>query len=225
VPVRAGTQIDFGGMRRGARSYLAIASGLRTEALLGSRSADINAGIGRALAAGDELPAASVATHLTPTKWSLDPAPWFDADETNPIRVVAGTHFSRLDAVSQRNLFATEFRIGADSNRVGCRLEGAKLALREPLELVSAGVVPGTMQLPPSGMPIVLTAEAPTTGGYPRIAHVIAVDLPRLAQRRPGGAVRFTQVSPVTAQTLLLERERAVASIARSVAERRHDKN
>jgi antagonist of KipI len=224
LPLHAGAQLDFGGMRRGARSYLAVAGGIRTEPWLDSRSVDINGGIGRALVAGDVLPILPSALQES-AKWSLDPTPWFAADSPEPIRIVSGTHFSLLDADSQRALFAAEFRIGADSNRVGYRLDGANLALREPLELVSAGVVPGTVQLPSGGAPIVLMAEAPTTGGYPRIAHVTEIDLPRLAQRRPGDAVRFTQVSPETAQTLYLERERAIAALAQTVRERLHGHN
>jgi antagonist of KipI len=225
VLIRAGAELAFGSTRQGTRSYIAFAGGIRTPALLGSRSVDVNAGIGRVLAAGDVFPVGTPTYEVVPAKWSLDPAPWFDADTAQPIRVIAGAHFSRLDTTSQRNLFEAELRIAADSNRVGYRFDGAKLALREPLELVSAGVVPGTVQLPPGGAPIALMAEAPTTGGYPRIAHVIAVDLPRLAQRRPGAAVRFTQVSPELAQTLLLERERALARIARTVTERLHGKH
>jgi biotin-dependent carboxylase-like uncharacterized protein len=221
LSIRAGAQLDFGGMRVGARSYVAVSGGVQTATLLGSRSVDVNAGIGRALAAGDVLPITRSALR-EPVNWSLDPLPWFEATSSEPIRLVAGAHFARLQAASQRALLATEFRIGTDSNRVGYRLDGAKLELCEPLELVSAGVVSGTVQLPPNGTPIVLMAEAPTTGGYPRIAHVAAVDLPRLAQRRPGETVRFTQVSPETAQTLYLERERAIAALTQTVRERLH---
>lgn len=220
VRVAAGAELSFGGMHRGARSYVAFAGGIQVPALLGSRSTDVNAGIGPALAVGDVLPVATSPSRAPPAKWALDPMPWFDAEMTQPIRVVAGAHFSQLDAGSQRTLFAAEFRISADSNRVGYRLEGPKLALQEPLELISCGVVPGTVQLPPGGAPIVLMAEAPTTGGYPRIAHVLAVDQPRLAQRRPGDSVHFTQVSPAAAETLYLERERAIAALAQTVRER-----
>ncbi len=83
--------------------------------------------------------------------------------------------------------------------------------------------MPGTVQLPPGGKPIVLMAEAPTCGGYPRIAQVIAVDQPRLAQRRPGDLVRFAETSLDDAQTRYLRRERVLARIARSVAERLHE--
>jgi len=222
VMVGEGAELSFGGMRRGARSYVAFTGGIQVPVLLGSRSTDVNAGIGLALAAGDVLPLARSPARVAPAKWALDPTPWFDADMTQPIRVVAGTHFCRLDAESQRAFYASTFRIGADSNRVGYRLEGPKLALQEPLELISCGVVPGTVQLPPGGAPIVLMAEAPTTGGYPRIAHVIAVDQPRLAQRRPGDTVRFTQVSPKIAHTAYLERERAIAALAQNIRERLH---
>jgi antagonist of KipI len=219
LSMREGTELDLGGMRHGARSYLAVAGGIQTEPLLGSRSVDVNAGIGRALAAGDVLPTLASAQRES-VKWSLDPTPWFDADPTQSIRLIAGTHFRHLDARWQRTLFAAEFCIAADSNRVGYRLDNATLALSEPLEMVSAGVVPGTVQLPPGGTPIVLMAEAPTIGGYPRIAHVAEIDLPRLAQRRPGERVRFTQVSPESAQTLYLDRERAIATLAQTVRER-----
>jgi antagonist of KipI len=236
--IRAGTEVDFGAMRRGLRSYLALAGGIDVAPMLGSRSSDINAGLGsfggRALAAGDVLPIGTrphagreqmarlrdEKYSIVAVKWSIDPAPWFDPDGPTPIALTHGTHFDHLDAASQHTLFDAEFHIGADSNRVGYRFEGRPLALSEPLELVSESVVPGCMQLPPNGNPIVLLAEAPTTGGYPRIAHAIGVDLPRLAQRRPGSRVRFIQTSLADAQTRYLERERALAALAQTIAER-----
>jgi antagonist of KipI len=134
--------------------------------------------------------------------------------------VIDGAHFTHMTDAAQRRLFDSAFRIGGDSSRMGLRLREARLELREPLNLVSAGIVPGTMQLPPSGDPIVLMAEAPTCGGYPRIGHVAAVDLPRLAQRRPGDGVRFAPVSLAEAQTRYLERERALAALARTIRDR-----
>ncbi|WP_347261845.1 biotin-dependent carboxyltransferase family protein [Rudaea sp.] len=246
VLLRAGSELNLGGMRRGARAYLAVAGGIALPAVLGSRSSDINAALGplpRALAAGDELPCAAAPRALCgdlwktvavpleahtenrrvfAAKWSLDPSPWFDARATRPISAIAGTHFDRLDAGSQHALFGAEFRIGVDSNRVGCRLERVPLKLAAPIEMVSAGTAPGTLQLPPGGVPIALTAEAPTTGGYPRIAQVIAIDLPHLAQRRPGDAVRFAPTDLAAAQMRYLERERALAKLASWIQARLH---
>jgi antagonist of KipI len=246
VWIRAGSELDLGGMRRGARAYLAIAGGIDVAAALGSRSTDINAALGsfngRGLVSGDELPVGQApAERLTPSwpalagraaderggdegvvaaHWSLDPQPWFDARGDLPVALARGSHFESLGAASRRALFAGEFRVGNESNRVGYRLEGTKLSLQSPLELVSEGVVPGTMQLPPNGNPIVLMAEAPTTGGYPRIGMVATVDLPRLAQRRPGDRVRFVETSLAEAQTRYLQRERALAALIHTINER-----
>ena len=244
--VRAGAQIDFGSARAGVRSYLAVAGGIDATPLLGSRSTDINAALGpnagACVSAGARLTIAATTDSrralqarlfgadapgnkqhdagIVAAKWSIDPAPWFDADASIPIAAIRGAHFDRLEPASQRALFAQAFRVGAQSNRVGCRLDGARLALGAPLELVSEGVVPGVVQLPPAGAPIVLMAEAPTTGGYPRIAHVAGVDLPRLAQRRPGDTVRFCETTLDAAQASQLERERALAALARSLRDR-----
>ncbi|MFT3792770.1 MAG: 5-oxoprolinase subunit PxpB [Rudaea sp.] len=246
VLLRAGSELHLGGMRRGARAYLAVAGGIDLPRVLGSRATDLNAGLGplaRALAAGDSLPTAPSSRDrqsreamlaafrreddsgnrgIVATRWSLDAAPWFDADAARTIRAIAGSHFDRLDADSQRALFGAEFRVGVDSNRVGFRLEGAALNLAMPLELVSAGAAPGTVQLPPGGAPIALAAEAPTTGGYPRIAHIIAVDQPRFAQRRPGDRLRFAQTDLADAQMRYLERERALAKLETWIRARLH---
>lgn len=239
VALRAGSQLNFRGMRSGARAYLAIAGGIDVSRVLGSCSVDVNGGIGgRALAAGDKLRTALATTTLCKSQmhavkpdvasqpriaaanWSIDPNPWFDIDQQHPIRVIAGAHFPHLDTSSQSALFTTGFRIGADSNRIGYRLSSSKLALREALDLVSEAVVPGTMQLPPGGDPIVLMAEAPTCGGYPRIAQVITVDLPRLAQRRPGDTLLFVETSLDDAQTRYLERERALTRLEHTIRQR-----
>jgi antagonist of KipI len=237
MALRAGSELAFGNTMRGARSYVAFCGGLRHRAVLGSRSTDVNGGIGpnvaRPLAAGDVLPldgSADTAPDLwrqvaagqpiARAAWSLDPQPWLDLDFQQPVHAIGGAHFSALDAASQRAVFGSDFRIGAESNRVGFRLGGTKLTLREPLELISEGVVPGTVQLPPGGDPIILMAEAPTCGGYPRIAQVIAVDLPLIAQRRPGDSLRFAQTSLADAQTRYRERERALALLADDVRRR-----
>lgn len=239
--VRGGSEIELGAMSRGARSYLAIAGGIDVPPALGSRSTDVNAALGprggRALVAGDAL--AVDETFATPplvrslaarcetdamafaaANWSLDPTPWFDDADARTLALIRGAHWAALEGASQKALFTAEFRVGNESNRVGYRLSGPQLKLRSARELVSEGVVPGTMQLPPSGEPIVLMAEAPTTGGYPRIGHVASVDLPRLGQCRPGDRIRFAEISLADAQSRYLERERRLQVLIRNVRER-----
>ena len=228
VAVAGGTVLDVGTARRGARAYLAVRGGFGVEPVLGSFSTDVNAGLGplagRALRDGDELLASpqplSRGERGFKGNWSLDPRPWFDADAMHPVHLIRGAHFDALDTRSRAAIFSEEFHITSDSNRVGFRLDGPRLALAAPLELVSEPVTSGTLQLPPGGQPIALMAEHPTIGGYPRIGQVAAIDLPRLAQRRPGDAVRFEEVDLDAAQTRYLERERELARLIAAIGER-----
>jgi biotin-dependent carboxylase-like uncharacterized protein len=224
--VDAGSMFDCSRIPRGTCACLAFAGGVITPRVLGSASTDINAGLGpRALRSGDriELAGPTPPADASPRRgraWTLDPRPWFDTDPGRPIRLVRGSHFDALDNASRSALFEQPFCVSVESNRVGTRLDGPRLTLATPLELVSEAVAHGTLQLPPGGQPIALMAEHPTTGGYPRVGQVAAVDLPRLAQRRPGDAVRFEEIGIDEAQTRYLQRERELAHLCESIAMR-----
>jgi antagonist of KipI len=151
--------------------------------------------------------------------WSLDPQPWFDFAR-RPLALLHGSHWSQLDARSQELLYGSRFILSRDSNRTAGRLDGQTLHLQEPLELVSEAALPGTLQLPPSGQPIALLAEAPVTGGYPRIGQVAAVDLPRLAQLRPGDTVCFRATTLDEALTRLAARQQRLARLLGRIAQR-----
>lgn len=227
----AGSVLRLGGMAIGCRSYLAVRGGFDAVPVLGSRSSDLHARLGheagRALQAGDILPIGhasplhgpDTSRALHASSWGLDPQPWFDFASA-PITLLRGSHWAQLDDASQQRLHGARFDIGKDSNRTASRLDGHILHLRAPLELISEAALPGTMQLPPSGQPIVLMAEAPVTGGYPRIGQVAVVDLARLAQRRPGDAVCFRHGTLQDAVARLAARERALDTLVKQVAQR-----
>ena len=197
VHARAGSRLKLGGMASGCRSYLAVAGGIDVEPWLGSRACDVNAGLGPPpLAEGDRVPLGQPDHALAADDdWSLDPAPWFDHDADRPLRLLRSSHTRLLDEPSLRKLTSETFTLHADSNRVGSRLDGPRLALAADTEIISAGSVAGSVQLPPGGQPIVFGCEHPVSGGYPRIAQLIEADLPRMAQRRPGDALCFCWVS------------------------------
>ena len=223
--VEAGSELDCGPLQSGTRGYLAVSGGIDVEPVLGSRATDLNANIGpnagRQLQAGDVLPTAATRHHpARSNNWSLDPSPWFDSDASHPIHCIAGRHRAALDSESIRALDNEEFRVASDSNRVGFRFDGPTLRLREPFELISEPVSFGTVQLPASGQPIALMAEHPTTGGYPCIAQVAAIDLGRLAQRRPGERVRFAWLSVEEAQARYLAQQRELANLIHAIGER-----
>jgi antagonist of KipI len=221
----AGSVLQLGRMAAGCRSYLAVRGGFDVAPVLGSRSSDLHAGFGRALQTGDTLPlgdaagvaAASDRAHALP--WRLDPQPWFDFAQA-PLMLLPGSHHAQLDDASRQALHTGTFRVASDSNRTASRLDGARLQLRAPLELISEASLPGTVQLPPSGQPIVLMAEAPVTGGYPRIGQLATVDLARLAQRRPGDPVCFSHGTLEQAADRLRRREQALDALCRQVERR-----
>jgi len=218
VDLAEGSVLKLGACRRGARAYLAVAGGFDIAPVLGSRSTDLRGGFGgldgRALAAGDVL-AIKASDHRLQNRFEvdrrwIDPAPDLDFIQPTEVRVLAGRDALR----ESQQLHAGEWQIDAASNRQGLRLQGPRLALADPGERVSEPVMPGTLQLPPDGQPILLLADAQTHGGYPRIAHAIAADLPRLAQLRPGDCLRLLPCTRADAQRLLDDRRQRLARMA-----------
>lgn len=201
--------LRVGHLRDGARAWVALAGGIDVPVELGSRSTDLRGGFGgfqgRALRSGDELklrapPGISCARPRMP-KWWVDPH--FD-ERGSPIRYVP--------LPSSMALEGRAWQVSARSNRQGLRLDGP--ALESPRsEEISSPVAPGTVQLPPDGKPIVLMADAQTVGGYPRLGHVIAADLPRLAHVCPGEIVRFQSCDAQTATRLACAARARIARI------------
>ncbi|HEX7326352.1 MAG TPA: biotin-dependent carboxyltransferase family protein [Rhodanobacteraceae bacterium] len=229
VRVPASATIAIGPARDGCRGYLAVRGGIDVAPVLGSRSADVNARLGprdgRPLQAGDRLPVAASTGEVRPsaghrTAWRIDPRPWFIHDAKQPLRLLPGTHAARLASDSFAALFAQTFTVREDSNRVGLRLSGPALEWDAPIEMISEGCVPGVLQLPPSGQPIAFGPECPVSGGYPRIGQIAAVDLPRLAQLRPGDALRFAACTLTAARQALQRRGRALRQLETNIAAR-----
>jgi len=204
--------LRIGALRGGARAWLAFAGGIGVPEMLGSRSTDLRGGFGgyegRALRGGDELRLRTSHAIACPRplwpKWWIDPH--FD-ERGLPIRYVPSPH------AGGALLDGRVWQAGNRSNRQGLRLEGGTLDSHRPDE-ISAPVAPGTVQLPPDGQPIVLLADAQTVGGYPRLGHVVAADLPRLAQLRPGDSLRFQACDMQTATRLACAARARVARIA-----------
>ena len=124
------------------------------------------------------------------------------------LRFIRGVDWDRFNDESIQRFTNEEFAVSPDSDRMGVRLEGPELKRQDKSDLISEGVAPGTIQVPPSGKPILLLGDCQTIGGYPKIAHVITVDLGIAAQFRAGDGVRFFEVSLQDPQRLLIERER-----------------
>ncbi len=204
--VRAGQQLQLAAPRERMRSYVCMSGGIATPAALGSRSTDLKARFGgldgRALRDGDRLPLGP------PARLPLKPAGLRLPDWTPTVRVLPGPEYAEFDTASREALLASGWTVTPQSNRMGYRLAGPVLTRERGGELPSHGVLPGVVQVPPSGQPIVLLADAQTTGGYPKIAVVIRADLWKLAQLRLGATLRFVPCSPEEALAALRERQR-----------------
>ncbi|WP_344099885.1 biotin-dependent carboxyltransferase family protein [Nocardiopsis rhodophaea] len=184
-----GAELRLGTPARGLRAYLAVRGGIDVPPVLGSRSTDTLAGLGPALPApGDVLPVGAPPAEFP----VLDHAPAraVPGDEAE-LRVAPGPRDDWFHPGALDVLFGHTFEVTGRSDRVGARLAGPELRRAKHEELPSEGMVPGSLQVPPGGDPVLFLADHPVTGGYPVIAVVIAADLPRAAQARPGTRLRF----------------------------------
>jgi antagonist of KipI len=217
--VRAGDRLGFEPADRGCRMYIAFGGGLDVPPVMGSRSTYLRAGLGgfrgRALRRGDVLPLGRVQKAargwLTGKERALprELVPLYDLG--GPLRILPGPETGRLAFEGLKHLITGRFEVSARSDRMGYRLEGEPVLLKPPgSDIVSSGLVRGTIQVPSDGQPILMMADHQTTGGYARIAVVASADLPVLAQLRPGDALCFRETGREEAERLAGERARAL---------------
>lgn len=207
IDIAAGSVLDVGAIRRGCRAVLAMAGGFRAAPVLGSASTDLAGGFGglagRALANGDRLETGPPRGHVRHGGIGRSLR---SAGSSEPIRFLAGPE-------ATTGFAGQVFTVSPQSDRRGLRLQGPPLAASTGA-MVSGPVLPGTVQLPPDGQPIVLGVDAQTLGGYPRIAQVIQADLPRLAQLAPGSEVTFVEITLQAARSALARQNRDLALLA-----------
>jgi KipI family sensor histidine kinase inhibitor len=194
VLARPGNRLRFAGRRDGCRAYVAFRGGIDVPPVLGSRSTDLASGFGgidgRALRAEDRIAV------LPGGRGELVHTPVGPLAGSVSVRVLLGPQEHHFAADTVARFLSDPWRVAATSDRIGLRLEGEALRHQGASEILSDGMVPGSIQVPPDGRPIVMLADGPTTGGYPKLATVLASDLPLLAQLVPGeGEVRFETVA------------------------------
>jgi len=213
--VRQGEELKFDAAEVAGRAWVAIAGGIDVPVVLGSRSTDLRSGFGgfegRVLRDGDLLPLgktaqakpdAAIANWSAPIEWTQT------AMRSGVLRVLEGSEWDEFVPEAQTAFLQQLFTVTSKADRMGARLEGTQLRRTNQWELSSEAVAPGAVQVAHDGQPIVLLGDCQTIGGYPKIAHVITVDLPQAAQLRPNDTVRFQKVNVAEAITLFAEREK-----------------
>lgn len=220
--IKVGSILSFKTSKDMIYSYLSIYGGWDCPLVLNSKSTYIQGGFGgisgRALKKRDILSNSIIDTrygkNIDPTKkwlsgrWTVNVERFISYKSNKPIRIMKGHEFEWFDKRSQNGLINSTFAVSSKSDRMGYMLEGKKLSRVNNRELLSTAVIPGTIQVTTAGIPIILMSDSQTTGGYPRIGQVAAVDIPRCAQTRPGEQLSFQFIDEDEALQLYLDHQR-----------------
>lgn len=214
LQVNLGSVLSFGKLKSGFRSYISFAGGINVPLEMGSSSTYTYAKIGgikgESLAKGDKL----FLKDNPISKYAEIPLEYQSKYyELLSVRFIEGPEFYLLGKKEQEKMCANEFVIGSQSNRMGYRLENVGINSPESFEMLSSGIVKGTIQLPPNGDAILLLSDAQTTGGYPRIGNVIQADLSLLGQQKPGDKIRFRKVELEEANSIAYNKEKFLGKL------------
>ena len=213
--LRRGQRLKFRARTGGARATLAVAGGIELPMVLESRATSLMSRMGpfggRALTSGDILPVGSMRSAGGAMSGRPLPMPSGGAK----LRVMPGPQQSRFTPEALDTFHAARFIVTPESNRMGYRLDGSVLARADDTEMLSDATPIGSIQVPPSGLPILLMADRQTTGGYPRIATVITADLPLAGQLAPGDWIEFVPCGREAALDALRRREAALSGASR----------
>jgi biotin-dependent carboxylase-like uncharacterized protein len=205
--LKRGQVLRVGMVEGSTTAYLAVAGGFALPPFMGSLSTYARARVGgfdgRKLAAGDRLPLARAAAPAGDEKKLGRP---FDYG-SGPVRIVWGPQDDYFSAAGRRTFTASDYRVSKEADRMGIRFEGPTIEHAKGADIISDGIGPGAIQVPGAGLPIVLLADRQTAGGYPKIATVASVDLPRLGRMLPGQIVRFAAISVAEAEELRRDQE------------------
>jgi antagonist of KipI len=212
--ISPGAKLVLGPTRNFARSYLAVAGGIQVAPFLGSASTHLLSGLGgydgRALRKGDVLKLGKPAKEISCQR--ISQSVLLTLKPRRVLRVTDGPQIHCFSEEAKQVFFRNTFQVSEASDRTGLRMEGPSLGAKGPGEMITEGAPLGAIQVTPSGQPIILFVDQQTTGGYPKIANVIGVDLHRLGQLRPRTEVRFERTSLAVARSLWIEQERLLNS-------------
>ena len=220
-----GDILAFKGVRQGCRAYLCLRGGLAVPRVMESKSTFLSGKFGglegRALKKGDRLRRTDLPSPFESIGVSF-PSDWLPAfGKEIVVRVIPGPQDHHFSALGLHTFESPFYQVTAKSDRMGIRLEGAKIERRSDAEesIISESLIPGSVQVPGDGKPMIILNEL-ATGGYTKIATVISTDLPKVAQLKPGDRIRFEPVFLECAHRLLREQEERIGRFKDSLRDR-----
>lgn len=213
VKVSEGDIINFSGTKTGCRAYFAVAGGIEVPLVLGSRSTDTVGKIGgcngRNMEKGDLIKAHKVSltkVDFLRSRLHLDLIPVYP--NHLDIRVILGPQDQAFTSEAIKTFFSSTYTVSKELDRMGCRLEGPQIEHKDGADIISEGIFMGAIQVPKNGLPIIFLVGRQSVGGYTKIGGVISIDMPKLAQVKPGNTIRFQQIDVHEAQSLYRESEK-----------------
>ncbi len=213
--LKRGDVLSFPRLNSGCRAYLAVAGGIAVPPVMQSASTYTRAGIGgfggRPLRKGDILQSNKSIASATVARMPSEYIPVYG--NRIALRVILGPQDDLFTEEGISTFLSSEYTVSTQADRMGYRLEGPCIQHREGADIVSDGIPLGAVQLPGDGLPIILLVDRQTTGGYTKIATTVSVDIPRIAQAKPGDKINFQQVDEEQAVTLLKKYEQQVETI------------
>lgn len=193
----AGSVLMLNMAQNGCRTYLAVSGGIDVPVVLGSRSTNLKCQIGgyqgRALQSGDVLEVGTSSVSFEKIAEHAMPQPRYSSDIT--VRVIEGPQADYFTPKGLDTFYQETYTISEQSDRMGCRMDGPAIESFHGTDIISDGIVFGSIQVTSAGQPIILMADRQTTGGYAKIATVYSKDLPLLAQCKPGSRVHFKKIN------------------------------
>lgn len=214
IHVDVGDLLEFRKLQNGTRAYLAFSGSPQLEKMNGSYSTNLVSGFGgfhgKVFKYGDTLSLKDSA--ITPLK-NLPDKLQLSYSNHLQLRVTAGMEQNWFTDEQQQLFYSQSYLVSSESNRMGLRLGSENKIHHSAKQLTSTGLVEGSIQVPPSGLPIITSVEGQTIGGYPRIANVISADLPLLGQLKPGNRINFLQISIDGAQEILRDKNRLIETL------------
>jgi len=219
LTVRKGDIVSIGKVESGCRCYLSVRGGINTPIILGSRSTYVRGcfgGVdGRQLKAGDVIEEFSAAPLNVVYKMPENLVPHFEDSFT--VHVVLGPQADMFTEKGIETFLSNPYKVTLESDRMGYRLEGPAIEHKGKADIVSDALLPGAVQVPKSGKPIIIMRDAQTTGGYPKIAAVITPDLNRLGQAKPNDTIWFSEITLKEAHERLLKYREMLAGLAEKI--------
>lgn len=224
IKVKSGDVLSFHGRKTGCRAYIAFAGGLDIPKVMGSRSTYIKAKVGgldgRKLQTGDVLNLREEVTDLPNLDHRIMEQQIYTNDNT--VRVLMGPQEHKYTEKGIRSFLNTPYKVSKEFDRMGCRLSGKKIELVDDGNIITDGIAFGSIQVPDSGQPIIMLSDRQTTGGYGKIASVINVDMPAIAQSITGDVIRFKEIDIQEAQDFFISQKHLYAKLTEKFSDPRY---